>query len=319
MKRRSIVMALFALVALAGCAGDEVVGSRSEAILNGTPWDGDAIGFAYGPMAGCTVTGVFLTPRHFLIGGCFDDSDLVVFIRDGSGMPMPVGTVVDTLVGPVITGASPTPGNARILVLDADTPITMPARLADAAPTMDDAVTLVGFGDEGGGSSGQATVGDFTVTSVTDMDAQFTMDPVGDVRACLSDVAVFNGAGELTGITYAGTPDSTSGCFSTSTAFSIAGIRDFIDTSLAMPLPGDAGTTDGGDDGGVVPDAAAGDAAAGDSGATDGGTSSGSGDDGGCGCDNVGRGPTAHLGWLVLGALFLYRRRRTIAASSHNS
>ncbi len=313
MKTRWIVLS--AAVCLTGCGFTEDVGAARLGVYGGTPSTHDSVGLLFNGRSGCNSAGVFLSPRHFLVGSCVDSvdsSELTVGVPDGNRTPMITTTAITTHPGPA-TGirVGSEEATVHILVTAAEMPVTRPAPLATAVPAVDDTLTVTGFGTGSGSDIRGAREGPVRVTRVSAGGGDFSFVGVGEVRPCFTDAPVFDAMGNLTGLAVVWVNPDPESCFEGSITVSMSPLASWAAEILAMPVPDpvpapwdDAGTDDGG-----IPDAGPSDASSdADPGADASVDVTPSG--GGCGCAAPGDG-RGEAGWLfaVLG-LFAWRLRR---------
>lgn len=224
--------AMTLVLVAAGCAE---VGRGAAPILNGSPSSEGSVAVLYGTDSGCIRPGVFLDARRFLApAGCEGPRFQVVSgpVRE----PREILRVVDAYESFMGLPNPAGEGQIRLAVyVTAEPSSAPPARLPDAAPSVDDEVRMVGWG-AGTGSSEEITEGAFEVVEVAPV--SFRLEPVGAVRGCDLDGPVFDDAGAIVGFAVLGVMDAdTPGCFFGSTALSVAPMRAFVDDALSRPLP----------------------------------------------------------------------------------
>jgi len=241
------------LAGLGGCVMENV-GAASLEVHSGTPSSHQSVGILFTNLragGGCTTSGAFISPRHFIVSGCDDgSSDLFVSVPDGNSEPLSYwpGFVVHEAPS---TGVMAGGDDAIVRILDtqATKPITVPTSLATVAPRVGDVLTLVGFGTELGASDdpdfSETTEGPVQVTRVADNGAEFSFVGIDDVRPCDHDSAVFGANGDLVGLVVSGAPDPDhDSCYAEATAVSMAPLVGWADEVLATPIPErDAGTS----------------------------------------------------------------------------
>lgn len=240
------------LAGLGGCAM-ESVGAASVEVSGGTPSSHESVGILFTNLragGGCTTSGAFISPRHFMVSGCDDgSSDLFVSVPDGAPMPR-------TLWPGLIVHEAPSTGVmaggdevvVRILDTYARMPIAVPTDLATVPPRVGDTLTLAGFGDDSDDPDfSEVTEGPVQVTRVADNGAEFSFVGIDDVRPCDHDSAVFSANGDLVGLAVSGTPDpGHESCFTEVIAVSMAPLVTWAGDVLAIPPPErDPGTSTG--------------------------------------------------------------------------
>ncbi len=243
------------LAGLGGCAMENV-GAASLEVHSGTPSSHQSVGVLLTNLRGgdsCATSGVFISPRHFIVSGCDDgSSDLYVALPDGTPSPK---TLWPTLVVHEAPSTGVMTGRDEVIVRILDTvardPVSTSTSLAIATPRVGDMLTLAGFGSDlnepDDPDFSVATEGPVQVTRVADNGAEFSFVGIDDVRRCDHDSAVFGANGDLVGLVVSGTPDPDhESCYAEATAVSMAPLVGWADEVLAIPIPErDAGTSTG--------------------------------------------------------------------------
>ena len=275
------VLAALLVCASSGCQSPMDYGSRSRAVLSGTPSAMEsAVLVIYGSTGSCG--GAVVGPRHVLtVDFCADPNNNQVIVGPSLSNPEFATVSADVHYGPVIYRINAHTIQAAILVTEDDLPVA-PIELADATPAVNDVLTLVGYGNASG--QDQRTEGDIRVTQLT----SFGFDAAGEggVELCPGDAFAYDSVGRLAGLPLFGQP-GTGNCVDPASYAPAPAVRAFVEQTV-----GPVADPDGGVSG-------------------DGGADSGGGD-GGCGC-RTGRRDTPR-GLIVLvvvfGVLFFRRRRR---------
>lgn len=295
---------------LAGCAPDPV-GSAVSAIGGGEPSSNEAIVFTFA--SGVTCSGAVIGPRHVLsakvcvyAGGTLAGRTQVAL--GDSVVPPERMLTVDEIVEAEPGPPPRVPGDENdlvVLVTAEDVGVT-PLSIAGASPTVGDALTLVGYGQDETGGSGRRRE---AVAIVAGVDGSLVTTETGP-GLCTGDGPALDASGALVAFglyVFAGGGGMGPACGDSGSVLRVVvPYGDFIDSVLAGERPDagpppDAGERDAGGagDAGPIPDAGA---AAPDAGPGEGSSS-------GCGCRVAGREP-GPSGWLLAFAALLAARRR---------
>ena len=174
-----------------GCADPGAVASVGAAVHGG---EGSALtgaGLVIDPIR-CLDTGAFLGERRVLTtAGCaHGEGSRVLLPARGEGADEVELAVVEVHAQEAGAGSTgPLP--LVVLVTDRVAPVT-PLAMAAAPLTVGDVVRVVGYGRQGGVEL-SLSEGRQRVRAVSASGLSFTLEPVGDARACATDALVLDG------------------------------------------------------------------------------------------------------------------------------
>jgi len=283
------------------------VGSTALAIGGGSASDEAAAVFIVTPgSTGCSAA--VIGPRHVLTGKqcVFRDDALIA----ASGIRLFTGAtplvMADQEVGVaeiIVADETPPSADPRIndlVVLVTDEALTAtPLAIGTTSPLAGDTLTVIGYGQNGTGRSGERREAQIRVSGVASGDVIFLPDDGAGICQGDGGGPALDASGAIVGVAlYAGVA-----CPSTSALRGVVVYRDFVLAALATAPP----DTDAGTDG-ATPDAG-GDGSTDDAGSDAGGDTGTGGDDGG-GCSATGGGASGAALLALVGCVVALRRRR---------